>query len=1777
MADNLSTLRDGYDKSSDWIEIQNAGDQAIDLAGWHLTDSPGDLTKWTFPSETLAPGEYLVVFASGRGTANPEDSANVDPAGSFHTNFGLDSSGDYLALVADDGVTIASEFGTAGTPFPAQAADVSYGLSQDVDVQTWVDVDAATRVLIPTSSLPPGWAGDDPLFDDDPQTTDWFAANLAAGYDVTGQYAAALAATGDLESAMQGVAPTALFRTRFEVADPSAIAQLSLEMAYDDGFAAYLNGELVATRNAPATLSAGSTATASHDALGGGYPLDPANRAVLYTFENNTGQNFTDKLTADGAQQPNVEFNAPGAVVVDGDPANAAFGDRSLQLADATSPEFNRFEISDTTNLGSQFTLAMQVDFENLDFQRLFSNYQGTGSVGADRIIVDVDPSGANLATGFRIFIGGRGTVEATTLPAALLQPGYHHVAVTYDNGAVRGYVDGQLVASGTLGSGPVNTPLNLYVGEDPHDGGGSANEQLVAHLDDVLVLAGEALGADEITTVATVGAESFFTTGGTAPSFESIDLSGFVDDLQAGENILAIHGLNASAADDDFFILPKLTATTPPEGGAAGYHAIPTPGGPNGATLTDLVADTNFSVDRGFYDGPFTVDITTATPGATIAYTTDGSVPTPTHGTQVAPPHAAAPSIASVSITGTTTLRAMAYKDNWVDTNVDTQTYLFLNDVISQPALPPGVPDNWGGFPADYEMDPNVVNVPPYSHAILDSLRAVPTVSLVLPGEDFFESGGIYAHPTNKGRLWERETSVEYFDPNSTDEFQIDAGLRVHGGSSRSHSITPAHSLRLHFRGEYGATKLEFPLYEGLDSTTFDTIVLDANSSDNWTSVNTATGRVAQFIRNQWAKDTQRDMGNLAVPGKFVHVYINGLYWGLYDMLERIDDGFAANHHGGEKEDYDVIVDESARDGDMTAFNQLLSAARAGDYDATADLLDIDSFIDYNIVQMYTGNWDWPDHNWEAVRRRAPGEKFEFVIWDAEVGLGLDVNVPGPIRPNVLDVDLTGSRADVSSGALAGGPGELYNLLKQQPEFQLRFADRLTKHFSGGGALTPENATARYLARADEIELALVAEAARWGDVRREPPDVPDGVWADERDWIVGTFFTQRGAIVLDQFRTQGLYVDAAPPEPRINGAPNYGGPIRVGDELSFGPAAGTIYYTLDGPDPRIPDTQSNVSLVAADAEKRALVPQDGTLGTTWTGGDEILFAALGGDDAWLVGTEGVGYEVGQGAYDADIGIDVEAAMYNNGANPGANTSVYIRTPLVVDQATIDALSQLTLRMRYDDAFIAYLNGVEIARQNYVGTPTWNAAADAGNEATAFVEFDVLAHLDLLNVGDNILAVQGMNVGTSSSDLLFVPELVGQVAAGVAPSAAAYAGNPIPLTETTDVKTRILYPGGAWSPAIEVAYEAPPRLIISEINYHPADATPTELLIVPGADDNDFEFIELQNVGGEPFDLTGVKFVEGIEFDFTGSAVTSIPPGGYVLVVKDEMAFTARYGPGLPVAGAFAGGTQLSNGGEAIQLVDGAGTVLHSFSYGDDPPWPTSPDGDGHTLILIDSISAPDYNVPTNWRASIVAGGSPGAADPTPGDFDLDGLVAGSDFLAWQRNYPAGPGATVAQGDANGDGLVAADDLGVWETHYGAATASPALASSRTSLFSEATAATAPSPLVGDQTVASGVAPMRWQPMSRAVYDQAEPRVFEQLARRRDVLPARFVAPGPHLPAAAHDAVLEEWPESRRAKGRPERGVVVAALASSEGEGAEGAVEPEAASTTPFEQLGSW
>ena len=242
-----------------------------------------------------------------------------------------------------------------------------------------------------------------------------------------------------------------------------------------------------------------------------------------------------------------------------------------------------------------------------------------------------------------------------------------------------------------------------------------------------------------------------------------------------------------------------------------------------------------------------------------------------------------------------------------------------------------------------------------------------------------------------------------------------------------------------------------------------------------------------------------------------------------------------------------------------------------------------------------------------------------------------------------------------------------------------------------------------------------------------------------------------------------------------------------------------GIIYYTLDGSDPRIPGTSvepiSGDTLVIGNADKEVLIPT-GPVSENWKGGQTF------DDSSWISGTGGVGYERGFG-YETLINTDVGAQMF------GRNSSCYIRIPFTANN-NLSEFNFLTLNMRYDDGFIAYINGTEVQRVLFTGTPAWNSQADGNHEAQGFESFDISSRINTLRQGQNLLAIQGLNVSTTSSDFIISAELkAGRVSSpsggGVSPNAVRYTG-PITLTESTQLKARVL-DNDSWSPLTEAFF----------------------------------------------------------------------------------------------------------------------------------------------------------------------------------------------------------------------------------------------------------------------------------------------------------------------------------------------------------------------------------
>ncbi|MFO1461814.1 MAG: CotH kinase family protein [Verrucomicrobiota bacterium] len=245
-ASNRGGLKDEDGDTPDWIELHNPDRTAINLEGWSLTDTQTNRSLWRLPAVTLPPDGYLVVFASGKDRAIP--------GSPLHTNFKLDASGEYLALVKPDGETVTSEY---GEPFRPQYGGVSFGISESAPVAI-LPPDAPVRVHVPTDdALGTTWK--EPGFDD----SDWISGTGGIGYETSPADYAGLLGT-DLGAAMLGRNGSCFGRYAFAVDHPELLSLLDVAVQYDDGFVLWLNGVEVARRSAPEALLWNSLSTADH-------------------------------------------------------------------------------------------------------------------------------------------------------------------------------------------------------------------------------------------------------------------------------------------------------------------------------------------------------------------------------------------------------------------------------------------------------------------------------------------------------------------------------------------------------------------------------------------------------------------------------------------------------------------------------------------------------------------------------------------------------------------------------------------------------------------------------------------------------------------------------------------------------------------------------------------------------------------------------------------------------------------------------------------------------------------------------------------------------------------------------------------------------------------------------------------------------------------------------------------------------------------------------------------------------------------------------------------------------------------------------------------------------------------------------------------------------------------------------------------------------------------------------------------------------------------------
>ncbi|MBI2418425.1 MAG: CotH kinase family protein [Ignavibacteriales bacterium] len=415
---------------------------------------------------------------------------------------------------------------------------------------------------------------------------------------------------------------------------------------------------------------------------------------------------------------------------------------------------------------------------------------------------------------------------------------------------------------------------------------------------------------------------------------------------------------------------------------------------------IYNRLADPVNSFKGGFYTSPVLVTISHPVPDVTIRYTLNGETPSSNSSLYTAP----------IRIDSTTVLKARAFKAGILASKTITNTYF-----------------------------------------ITENTR-LPVFSLSTdPGNFFSDTAGIYVigtrgitglcstSPRNWNQEWERPVAIEFFERDRNKGFSASAGVKIYGGCSRIYAMK---SLAFYFRDDYGYGKLDYRLFPWLPLEEYNNFVLRSSGQDWWRTM----------FRDGMVQTLISQGTNLAVQAyRPSVVFLNGSYWGIYNIREKLNEHYLESHYQVDKDNVDIIEISkavSANNGDTIAYSQMMNYVATHDlsqpenYNYIKSILDIDDYIDYSTVEIYAANGDWPGANSKLWRERTSTGKWRWMVYDLDFTFG--GNAQGMYNTNSL------ANATAISGPNWPNPPWATLLLRkllENTEFKNNFIQRMAAH----------------------------------------------------------------------------------------------------------------------------------------------------------------------------------------------------------------------------------------------------------------------------------------------------------------------------------------------------------------------------------------------------------------------------------------------------------------------------------------------------------------------------------------------------------------------------------------------------------------------------------------------------------------------------------------------------------------------------------------------------------
>ena len=504
------------------------------------------------------------------------------------------------------------------------------------------------------------------------------------------------------------------------------------------------------------------------------------------------------------------------------------------------------------------------------------------------------------------------------------------------------------------------------------------------------------------------------------------------------------------------------------------------TPGEPNRAPAfagaEPFLEAPGFSLASGFYSQPLLLALTPPSAGGSIRYTLDGSDPS-----EFSPAYAR-----PIALQTATVVRARAFDARGFSSRVKTRTY-FIGASHALPVLSLAASPGNFGFRDGY---------------------------LYGLGSQMFDSHGninaafpFYGSNAWKGR--EIETNVEFFEPGGAGGFNIAAGLQIFGGwGSRGY---PQKSFAIFARRQYGFGKISHRVFPDLDIDEFENLVLRNSGNDNQSTHQTVprppitafsppksygsyfVNGSYTLLRDAMMQSLGRDIGLDTQGYRPAVLYVNGEYWGLFNIREKADEHFVASHHGLPDENIDLIEGYGTPvTGSAVYYNQMRDYIESHDLRNAQDYalvreryLEIDNFIDYHLAVIYFQNFDIG--NIKCWRPRREDGRFRWILYDQDYGFDLwkpEVYLPAMARDyadydNMFDF-YTNSVGTSTGWPNAGGRTLLLRRLLVNREFRRQFINRCADLLNS--AFREERVAARIEAMAAVIRPEIARHLSRWG-----------------------------------------------------------------------------------------------------------------------------------------------------------------------------------------------------------------------------------------------------------------------------------------------------------------------------------------------------------------------------------------------------------------------------------------------------------------------------------------------------------------------------------------------------------------------------------------------------------------------------------------------------------------------------------------------------------------------